>query len=185
MYPKSGFYDDGETFASSLTHQVAKAFADIPSIAAKFTFDKRLDRIRMQIRNSPEIAVMFSANLSEFMAFPCKMIALRELDRVGPKPFDVNRGLNLMYVHCDVASHGIIGDTKTPLLRVFNPVGQHGDLVRVTYDRLHYVPIGRREFDRIAISINKKLGERSQSDRVSPLRCYTSGGDDETTVLLR
>jgi hypothetical protein len=35
MYPISGFYDDGETFASSLTHQVARAFADIPGMAAK------------------------------------------------------------------------------------------------------------------------------------------------------
>jgi hypothetical protein len=47
-----------------------------------------------------------------------------------------------MYVYCDVASHGIVGDTKTSLLRVFNLVGQQGNLVRLTYDRLHYVPIG-------------------------------------------
>jgi hypothetical protein len=156
---KSGFYDDGETFASSLTHQVARAFADVPDIAAKFTFDKRLDRIRMQIRNSPETTVIFSADLLEFMGFPRKMIVLKELDRVGSKPFDVNRGLNLMYVYCNVASHGIVGDTKTPLLRVFNPVGRHGDLVRLTYDRPHCVPIGRREFDRMTITINNELGE--------------------------
>jgi hypothetical protein len=64
-----------------------------------------------------------------------------------------------MYVYCDVAFHGKVGDTKTPLLRVFNPVGRHGDLVRLTYDRPHYVPIERREFDRIAITINNELGE--------------------------
>jgi hypothetical protein len=114
MHLKSGFYDDGETFASSLTHQVARAFADIPDIVVKFTFDKRLDRIRMQIRNSPETTVIFSADLLEFMGFPRKMIVLKELDRVGPKPFDVNRGLNLMYVYCDAASHGIVGDINTP-----------------------------------------------------------------------
>jgi hypothetical protein len=159
MHLKSGFYDDGETFASSLTHQVARAFADIPDIVVKFTFDKRLDRIRMQIRNSSETTVIFSADLLEFMGFPRKMIVLKELDRVGPKPFDVNRGLNLMSVYCDAASHGIVGDIKTPLLRVFNPVGRHGDLVRLTYDRPHYVPIGRREFDRITITINNELGE--------------------------
>jgi hypothetical protein len=55
------------------------------------------------------------------------MIVLKELDRVGSKSFEVNRGVNLMYVYCDVASHGIVGDTKTPLLRVLNPVGRHGD----------------------------------------------------------
>jgi hypothetical protein len=83
---------------------------------------------------------------------PRKMIVQKELDCVGPKLFDVNRGLNLMYVYCDVASHGIVGDTK---LRVFNPVGRHGDLVRLTYDRIHYVPIGRREFDGIAITCQR------------------------------
>jgi hypothetical protein len=159
MHLKSGFYGDGETLASSLTHQVARAFADIPDIVLKFTFDKRLDRIRMQILNSLETTVIFSADLLEFMGFPRKMIVLKELDRMEPKPFDVNRGLNLMYVYCDAASHGIVGDIKTPLFRVFNPVGRHGDLVRLTYDRPHYVPIGRREFDRITITINNELGE--------------------------
>jgi hypothetical protein len=81
MYPKSAFYDEVETFASSLTHQVARAFADIPDIAAKFTFDKRLDRIPMQIRNSPETNVIFSADLLEFMGFPRQMIVLKELDQ--------------------------------------------------------------------------------------------------------
>jgi hypothetical protein len=66
MYPKSGFYKEGETFALSLT-QVIRAFADIPGNAAKFTFDKRLDRIRMQIRNSLETTVIFSADLLKFM----------------------------------------------------------------------------------------------------------------------
>jgi hypothetical protein len=84
MYPKSDFYDDSETFASSLTHQIARGFADIPGITAKFTFDKRLDRIRMQIRNSPETTVIFSADLLEFMGFSRKMIVLKELDGVGP-----------------------------------------------------------------------------------------------------
>jgi hypothetical protein len=87
------------------------------------------------------------------------MIVLKELDRVGSKPFDVNRRLNLMYVYCDIASQGIVGNTKTPLLRVFNPVGRHGDIVRLTHDRPHFVPIGRQEFDRIAITINNELGE--------------------------
>jgi hypothetical protein len=81
MYPKSGFDDDGETFASILTHQVARAFADIPGIVIKFKFDKRLDGIRMKIRNCPETTVIFSADLLEPMEFPRKMIVLKELAR--------------------------------------------------------------------------------------------------------
>jgi hypothetical protein len=54
------------------------------------------------------------------------MNVLKELDRVGTKPFDVNRGLNLMYVYCDVASHGIVGDTKTPCCASLTPSDDTG-----------------------------------------------------------
>jgi hypothetical protein len=64
-----------------------------------------------------------------------------------------------MYIYCDVASHEIVGDTKTPLLRVCNVSGKHGDIVRHTYDRPHYVPVERREFDSVEIAINNELGK--------------------------
>jgi hypothetical protein len=78
---------------------------------------------------------------------------------MADKAFDVNRGLNLMYVYCDVASHAIVGDTKTPLLRVCNVAGKHGEFVRLVYAQPHYVLVGRREFDSIEIGINNELGK--------------------------
>jgi hypothetical protein len=42
--------------------------------------------------------------------------------------FELNRGLNLMYVYCDIASHSTVGDTKAPLLRVCSISGKHGRL---------------------------------------------------------
>jgi hypothetical protein len=72
--------------------------------------------------------------------------------------FDVNRGLNLLYVYCDVATHTIVGDTKTPLLRACNVTGKHGEFVRHTYVQPHYVPVGRREFNSVEIAINNELG---------------------------
>jgi hypothetical protein len=78
---------------------------------------------------------------------------------MADRAFDANRGLNLMYVYCDVASHTVVGDTKTPLLRVRNVTGKHGDVDRHTYDQPHYVLVGRREFDTIEIAINNELGE--------------------------
>jgi hypothetical protein len=65
-----------------------------------------------------------------------------------------------MYVYCDVASHSIIGDTKTPLLRVCNVAGKHGEYVRHTYVQPHYVPVGRHEFDTIEIAIYNDAGRK-------------------------
>jgi hypothetical protein len=62
------------------------------------------------------------------------------VDRVGFAPFDVNCGLNLVYIYCDVASYSTVGDIRAPLLRVCNVSGKNGRVVRITYDRPHYMP---------------------------------------------
>ena len=103
---------------------------------------------------------MLSYDLLDFLGFQQKIIMTKDADLVAPTAFDVNRGLNLAYIHCDVAVHAIVGDVKTPLLRVCNiPTGRHGSVVRNTYKRPHYVPVGRREFDTIEIGINNELGK--------------------------
>lgn len=155
---KPGLYKDNDVFASSLTQQVTRAFAGIPNIDVKFTFLKTIDRMRIQIRNSSDYTVVPSEELLEFLGFGPKLIYQKYIDRTGSKTFDVNRGHNLMFVYCDVASYSIVGDTKTPLLRVVNVSGKHGEIVRTTYDRPHYVPIGRREFGSVKISINNEVG---------------------------
>jgi hypothetical protein len=124
---KSGYYKSADEFAYSLTHQATRTFADVPDVSAKFTFVKRTNRIRMQIRNSNEHVVVSSWELMEFLGFHEKLITAKEADRVGSKAFDVQCGLNLAYVYCDVASHSIVGDTKSPLLRVCDVTGTHGE----------------------------------------------------------
>jgi hypothetical protein len=156
---KSGYYGDGDAFASSLTHQTTRAFADIPDISVKFTFVEHIDRIRMRIQNSNDTIVVLSSELLEFLGFRRKLMVTKDMDLNGSVAFDVNRGLNLMYVYCDIAADSTVGDIKAPLLRVCNVSGEHGRVVHVTYVRPHYVPVGRREFDTVEIAINNELGK--------------------------
>lgn len=135
---KSGYYPNAGEFASSLTHQTTRTFADIPDISMKITFD---ERFRIQIQNSNDRAIILSSELWKFLASVW------------------NRGLHLMYVYCDVASHSIVGDVKVPILRVCNATGEHGRVVHETYARPHYVPVRRREFDAVEIAINNELGD--------------------------
>jgi hypothetical protein len=64
-----------------------------------------------------------------------------------------------MYIHCDVAPHAIVGGAKTPLLLICNVIERFCKVVRNTYERPHYVPVGRREFDSIEIGINNEPNE--------------------------
>jgi hypothetical protein len=56
-----------------------------------------------------------SDDLQSFVGFEDLPDCQKLFGGVGKRDFDPNRGLNLMYVYCDVATHSIIGDTKTPL----------------------------------------------------------------------
>jgi hypothetical protein len=64
-----------------------------------------------------------------------------------------------MYVYCDIATDSAVGDARAPLLRVCNVSCEHGRTVRVVYNRPHYVPVGRREFETIEISMNSEVGK--------------------------
>jgi hypothetical protein len=44
-YVKTGYYRDGNAFASSLTQQLTRAFADLAGILVKVTFLERTNRI--------------------------------------------------------------------------------------------------------------------------------------------
>ena len=159
VYVKSGYYKDGDAFASSLTQQVTRAFADVPKVDIKFTFVKHIDRIRMRINQSLKKTVAPSTELLEFLGFGPKLIFQPAINRTGSRPFDVKRGFRLLYVYCDVGAHSIVGDTKSPLLRVVNIEGRHGEFVRNVFAQPHYVPVGRREFGSVTITINNELGK--------------------------
>ncbi len=102
-----------------------------------------------------------SDGLQRYLGFDLSTVAIdtQSFSAMAQHTFDANRGLNLIYVYCDVAAHTVVGDTKTPLLRVCNVTGKHGDTVRHTYIQPYYVPVGRREFDTIEIAINNELGK--------------------------
>jgi hypothetical protein len=105
-------------------------------------------------------------DLQRYMGLDLNTVSLdpTAFGTMAQQAFDVNRGLNLLYVFCDVATHTIVGDPKTPLLRTCNVTGKHGEFVRHTYVQPHYVPVGRREFDSIEITINNELGKLIPSE---------------------
>jgi hypothetical protein len=73
--------------------------------------------------------------------------------------FELNRSLNFIYVYCEVASYSIVGDTKTPLLRVCSINGRHGEIIRTIFTHPHYVPVARKEYDCIQILLSTELGQ--------------------------
>ena len=147
---QSGYYENGSAIAAALNR-------DLQGLGVRFSFSETIGRFSLSVQSTN---VTMSDDLQHYMGFDLSNVVIEPLSfgTMAARPFDANRGLNLMYVYCDVAAHTVVGDTKTPLLRVCNVTGKHGDFVRHTYVQPHYVPVGRREFDSIDIAINNELG---------------------------
>lgn len=157
---ESGYYEDGFALVDGLNRACRRSFDDMD---VKFSYGETIGRFSLSVHLSGSRIFQMSDDLRHYMGFELKNLVFaadkQSFGTIAERAFDANRGLNLVYVYCDAASHAIVGDTKTPLLRVCNVAGKHGDVVRHTYDRPHYVPVGRREFDTIEIGINNELGE--------------------------
>jgi hypothetical protein len=125
----------------------------------KVTFLERTNRFRIQSETSPPYnGILLSRELARLMGFREALVPCGKVDVTGHVAFDANRKANLIYVYCDVATDGAVGGARAPLLRVCNVSGEHGRSFRVVYVRPHYVPVGRREFDTVKISINNEAG---------------------------
>ena len=148
----SGYYDDGHALLDVLDMEHMQEFG------VRFSYNRTSSRFNLTVRPPGQQTFEMSKDLQTYMG-----LEIRGCDKSysirANTDFDANRGLNLMYVYCDVASHSIVGDTKTPLLRVCNITGKHRDFVRHTYNQPHYVPVGRHEFDTIEIAIYNELGK--------------------------
>ena len=139
----------------------------------------------MKQRDSTRSLAMSSA-LKRFLGFKGTWTSIRGVPNVvADDVFELNRGLNMMYVYCDVAAYTAVGDTKAPLLRVCNVTGIHGEVVRITYAHPQYVPLARREFDTIEININDELGRPMPYEFGKSVAVLHFRRRHEETILLR
>jgi hypothetical protein len=87
-YVKTGYYRDGNAFASSLTHQLTRAFADSAGIFVKFTFLEHTGRIRIQSETSPPYNdIVRSRELVRFMGFREALVPYGKVDVTGHSAF--------------------------------------------------------------------------------------------------
>jgi len=54
--------------------------------------------------------------------------------------------------------HRVVGDTLVPLLSIVHVEGQHGATVYRRYEKMHYFPVQKKNFDEIHITLRDDQG---------------------------
>jgi len=150
----SGYYENVDELVDYMNKEYQKLYmTDQPK--PLFTYEKLTKQMRLEYsetscdkltKNVPQNAGLNSAFVERFGLLNCET------------QFELG-GHRLMYVYSDIVNPYLVGDVKTPLLRVIAPKGERDEIVTVTFSNPYYIPVARRGFDTIEVNINDELGE--------------------------
>jgi hypothetical protein len=76
----------------------------------------------------------------------------------GGRVADITKGINSLFIYCDLLEHVAVGDARAPLLRIVSAAGSNGEIVTKTFEEPVYVPLQKKNFDSIEIDIRDDLG---------------------------
>ena len=68
-------------------------------------------------------------------------------------PVDMSCSLNHLYVYCSILKPQIVGNVLAPLLQIVSIEGKYVDTVCRTYITPHYIPVLKKCFNELEISI--------------------------------
>ena len=159
VHVPEGLYSTAETLIESLNDLIRKSFSPMGSKdpKIKFFYNKSTKRATLKIYKKDD-----QIQLNPFLA---QTLALTEDTMKGPGRFDgsnimdVNKDSYAMYVYCDLVTHRPVGDTMVPLLRVVPTSSKGKDVVYKIFEKPHYLPIAKQQFDTIEILLSTDSGK--------------------------
>jgi nitrogen fixation protein len=83
-----------------------------------------------------------------------------KLTIVGDFACDLQAGIHSLYVYSDISHYIPVGDIKAPLLRVVSTSGNAGTVITRYYEHVRYVPVQKKSFDSIHITIRDDFGNK-------------------------
>lgn len=73
---------------------------------------------------------------------------------------DLNENFKSAYVYCDLVSPRPVGDVMAPLLRIVPMTEKTQDVVHYIFEKPHYIPLSRSNFNSMEILLTTDAGKR-------------------------
>ncbi|GBL79972.1 hypothetical protein AVEN_29004-1 [Araneus ventricosus] len=132
-------------------------------------YNKHSKKVKLQLSNGATLKL--SDRLSENLVFvPGEVLGenvVRDTTYAIESPFiaDPNVDLYLLYIYTDIIQPEMVGGVFAPLLRIVTVKGKDGDMIHEIFDRPHYCPVSRKNFQSIEIVIRTHTGRFVSFDR--------------------
>ena len=117
-----------------------------------FTYNETVKRVEFKCRKETIRSIELSEKIRYMLGFEIRLFSDREKVWAKYMP-DMKNGFYSLYMYCDVVEPQIVGNTIVPLLRTVHIDGNHGDIIEKLYHAPHYVPVNKKEIDKVSIEI--------------------------------
>jgi len=84
---------------------------------------------------------------------------------IGPlyseRAYDIERGIHSIFVYSDIVEENLIGDKSVRCLRVCTlQQTKFGETINLTFDQPHYLPLSKRSFSTIRVTLKDKTNQQ-------------------------
>lgn len=114
---------------------------------------------RVAILGPGGFSLKFKAPLAYMLGFePDEWISSGSNPR-SKYPCDIYGGQYNFFVYTNIVEAQHVGDYVVPLLRIVKKDGSYGELITLSYNRLHYVPVNKQRIQDIQIELKTDLNK--------------------------
>lgn len=114
-------------------------------------YNKNTRRMKMTLASGTKLNLY--PGIAEVLGFEPGLLSAHSgnITTHGSFVADLNSAFSLLYVYSDTVEPQFVGDIHAPLLRIVKVTGHDGKTVSALYDRPHYLPLTRKNFQTVEI----------------------------------
>ena len=120
----------------------------------QFSFDTLNRKVTVHLQNGAEV---YFSDIGQILGFSSNTRISNT--SIAEREADLEEGFHDLYVYCDIVQARFVVDALVPLLRIVPVEGKDGQRVSKSFERPHYLPVSRREFETIEVDIKRDTGE--------------------------
>ena len=164
VFVPDGLYDSNRSFINilnKLSTSGLKSFVSDKRPPIKFGYNhqsrrasihKFQDRSHLWLSEALSAILGCSRNLSHSGSLECA------------HAMDLDQNVKSLFVYTDLVQPRPVGDVVVPLLRSLPPVDKGKDTVYYLFEKPHYIPLARFQFDTVEILLTSDQGEKISFD---------------------
>lgn len=159
--PKQHF-ESSEAFVTLISESVKESFRRVnfrpQEQRVGVTYLPTTRQVVLSI-TSEEVLIKISPDLQKVLGFSSSIFESVG-DYVSDDKVDLNHLFDTVFVYCDLVQPRPVGDALVPLLRTVPTMDKDKPITFRTYDKPHYLPVSRLQFDTVEILLTTDSGDK-------------------------